>query len=248
VPVGGTVGLGGAGGIASGGSPAAGGVPVAATGGSPPSGASGVGGMGADRCDPDTERCSSNTPQRCDASGGWTDKSAQCSSPSTICKFAPPNTSCVSNPPYYVGESAALTTNSALAANYLFAMPLVISAKTRLLDLGMIGRTSSSAFVTMALYTDVAGQPGALVQTTTEKQLAVGQVITTPINALTVSAGTYWLAAIFNANANSYEVASPGTSYRYVSGAYPTFPANFPTSTLVSNTMVNFYARVQDQP
>ncbi len=199
-------------------------------------------------CDPDTERCSSNTPQRCNASGVWADKSAQCSSPSTICKFAPPNTSCVSNPPYYVGESAALTMNSALAANYLFAMPLVISAKTRFLDLGLIGRTSSSAFVTMALYTDVAGQPGALLQSTTEKQLAVGQVVTTPISALTVSAGTYWLVAIFNANANSYEVASGGASYRYVSGAYATFPANFPASTLVSNTKLNFYARVQDQP
>lgn len=70
----------------------------------------------------------------------------------------------------------------------------------------------------------------------------------TPINALTVSAGTYWLAATFNANANSYEVASPGTSYRYVSGAYPTFPTNFPASSLVSNTNLNFYARAQDQP
>jgi hypothetical protein len=86
-----------------------------------------------------------------------------------------------------------------------------------------------------------------LIGSSTEKQVAPGQVIMTPISALIQQAGNYWLVAIFNANATSYE-SSSGPGYRYVTGTYATFPSTYPAgSTLVTGSQ-NFYVRVQDQP
>jgi hypothetical protein len=116
------------------------------------------------------------------------------------------------------------------------------------LDFGIVGRTANGAFVTMALYTNSNNQPGTLIASSTEKQMATGQVIMSPISALIAQAGSYWLVAIFSANATSYEQASVGASYRYASGTYASFPATFPASTLVNGTLENLYVRVQDQP
>jgi hypothetical protein len=199
-------------------------------------------------CDPEEERCSSNTPQECSDTGAWGNKSAQCASPDNICKVVSSVASCVANPPYYVGEETPLGTNAVLAAGFLFAVPITFDFKTRVLDFGMVGRTANGAFVTMALYTNNGGVPGTLIGSSTEKQIAVGQNNMSPVSALIQQPGNYWLVGIFSANATSYEQASAGAVYRYASGSYATFPATFPASTQVSGTLENFYVRVQDQP
>jgi hypothetical protein len=157
--------------------------------------------------------------------------------------------SCVPNPAYYVGKETALSTNTTLATGYLYAMQVTFMAKTRVLELGVVGRTNNGAFVTMALYADNAGAPGGLLGTGTEKQMGPGQIGSAPVSALIEPAGKYWVVATFSANATSYEAA--GGSYFYHSGAYATFPATFPAVTVMANQVSNqenFYLKLQDQP
>jgi hypothetical protein len=208
-----------------------------------------VSGACSGNCDPEEERCNNNTPQLCSDTGAWGDKSAQCSSPSMLCKVVGDSASCASNPPYYLGAETALSTNATLAKGFLFAVPVKFAAKARALELGIVGRSDTGAFVTMALYKDNAGAPGMLLGTTTEKAVTAGQLAMSPVSALIQPAGDYWLVASFSANATSYESAKAGAKYRYVSGTYATFPATFPAgSTLVSDVQENFFVKLQDQP
>jgi hypothetical protein len=133
----------------------------------------------------------------------------------------------------------------------MLAVPVEFPSKTRVLNFGIIGRGAGNpaAFVKMALYTDSGSAPGARVGFSDEVAMSAATLSLSPVVALTVNPGSYWLVAIFSQLAPTWEEASASASLHYANQAYNTaFPATFPASTLVAGTKQNFFVYVQDQP
>jgi hypothetical protein len=183
--------------------------------------------------------------------GSWADKVAMCAAPDFICKLSANSAACVANPPYYVGESTALPSTGSAAKDFLFAVPIALSSKTRVLHFGIVGRGpgAPAAFVKMALYSDVSAAPAALLGYSDEVAMSASTLSLSPIVALNVNPGNYWLVAIFSQLAPTWEAALTSATSRYAAQPYATaFPGAFPASTLVTGTKENFFVYTQDQP
>lgn len=95
------------------------------------------------------------------------------------------------------GYEGEFTTESEFNDNYLLGTRVNIAQDITVTNLGIVSRQAGT-HVKMALYTDVAGSPNALVVSSQPATVIEGrQAINVPATAIT--AGDYWVMAVFDA-------------------------------------------------
>lgn len=134
------------------------------------------------------------------------------------------------------GNATLKTTNAAGQNGYLFAF------KHSLTEAGKIDSISlyvlvAAGNIRLAIYSDSAGSPGALLCQTASQTAVEGWNTLIPTTLPTLAAGTYWLA---------FQVSSATLQIRYQAGAanqrayrtftYNAFPDPFGTPTLDAYT------------
>lgn len=143
------------------------------------------------------------------------------------------------------GNSTEFSSASNHLANYLLGSAVVVPAGGTLTHLALISK-SSGQMVKMALYTDVNGNPGSLVAASAAATLVVG-VNEFAVTSTALSAGTYWIMAVYNVDASIGIRFGVGTDVvKYISFAFGgAIPSTFPTPTVYSGQGFNYYIRVQ---
>ena len=97
----------------------------------------------------------------------------------------------------------------------------------------------------MALYTDASGSPGTLVTQTASSTLVSGLNVL-PASSATITAGNYWIMAVYDATVLGYRDVDSVT-IKYVTLSYSSpLPTTFPTP--VSYTGSSFAYAVAFSP
>jgi hypothetical protein len=140
----------------------------------------------------------------------------------------------------YYGWPEELAGSSGHSPDYLLGVPLTVESGL-LRALAVIGKEAGPSFK-LALYTDSAGAPGALVASTAARALEVGRN-EVPVDPVVLSAGTYWIMGIYQSLAHIGYAGSGSEPVKYVSlpfgDALPsTFPSIHNTS---SGSTYNYY-------
>lgn len=200
------------------------------------------------QCAPGTHHCYNADPisrvEDCVA-GTWT-PSTSCSVPTQICS----GSACVANNPYPVGNSTKLSDSDAESTGTLLGFQINLTSKVDVLKFGMWGR-GPGAFVKLALYRDNGGVPGGLVGYSVLGAVQSGAVELDPAASLTVAAGTYWLMATFDSNAQTWWKTSGGPDAWYMSHVFSdNLPNTFDTTngTKFSGYTYNYYVTVRARP
>jgi hypothetical protein len=146
---------------------------------------------------------------------------------------------------YYEGYDTAFTTDSTVATGYLWAESVTISAADDLYTMGTIARSTNTASVALALYTDSGSAPGTLVGYTdaiTPTAAAEADITAAPV-ALT--AGTYWMVWKTSANFRGYYTTTGCAAVvtKYVAYSYASaFPTTWPSgASSLTGQCNNFY-------
>lgn len=113
------------------------------------------------------------------------------------------------------GNPDDLLDGSSSSPGFLLGNALIIETDAWVTHLSLIGRQAGPR-VKMGLYTDVGGNPAALVVASDATSLVVGaQEI--PVEATHVAAGTYWLLALFNTQASvAFDSTDDSSTTKYV--------------------------------
>lgn len=114
------------------------------------------------------------------------------------------------------GNPDDLLESSTHAPGFLLGNALTIETDAWVTHLSLIGRYAGPR-VKMGLYTDVGGDPAALVVASDATSLVVGaQEI--PVEATHVAVGTYWLLALFDTVASvAFDSTAESSTVKYVS-------------------------------
>lgn len=138
-----------------------------------------------------------------------------------------------------IGNPMQGTSSNPISNNYLLGLSIAVPADGHLKKVGLIMSGAVSAQV--AIYTDNAGNPGALVASIPGTALVAGVneiPLSTPV-ALT--AGTYWFMVNYNA-VGSPTSGTTSVTCKYISLAYGTAPPNpFPAPSTTTFNNVNYY-------
>lgn len=140
----------------------------------------------------------------------------------------------------------AATTTGKVAPNFLSAIPVTLQAGT-VMRLGLLAK-SAGAQVKLGLYADAGGVPGALVAGTSAAAVPSGR-LELPVTPAAISAGTYWMAGLYDADADisqSSGSSPPQVGFKYTAltfasqlpSTFPASPSNFTAGPL------NYYAVV----
>lgn len=157
-----------------------------------------VDGACAGKCRPDAKRCSIDMPQRCDSTGAWQDAAAACGR--GLCSDG----DCLATSDYGFTTGTA---ESAAPSDSLVAVRVELPAGM-LIGLGLITTQTSGQDLIVGLYTDAAGGPSKLVQSSESFTVAKG-VNEASVTDTTIAAGTYW---IVEASSGTTHFASTGES------------------------------------
>jgi hypothetical protein len=123
-----------------------------------------------------------------------------------------------------VGETAQLPNLSSLLPNYLEGQSITLAAPGRLRKVGLFAAGTSE--VVVGLYSDVAGEPTALLTSVTGLLKAGVNELVVP--EVTLPAGTYWFMSNYRASAPTYRSAAM-RPLKYVSRTFSTvLPATYP--------------------
>lgn len=194
-------------------------------------------------CAPAALGCNGMQPQVCSDAGQWQNQGSACTT-NQLCRDG----QCVNNPPYVEGYFSPLSNESQLGASILYAMAFEIDAPARVLGVGVRTRTPwLSSRGIMGIYENSNSSPGRLIATTSEfvlqdtsRDVAFAGAVVLP------QAGTYWVAATFNATIDSWhDTGEPGSSAFY-STPYAPLPMSFPNSSFSSSVLRNFFVRLQN--
>ena len=141
------------------------------------------------------------------------------------------------------GYATDLGSSSSHQPDYLLGSQLVVTAPGTLTHFGVFSK-SSGALVKLALYTDVAGNPGTLVASVGPFTLANG-VNEIPATA-TLQAGTYWIMGIYNISASIGISFANSDVVKYIALPFASaLPATFPSPIVYAGQRFNYYIRVQ---
>jgi hypothetical protein len=164
------------------------------------------------------------------------------------CKPCPGGTSCSGGQCIALfGYSTEFNCNSGfagLAGKIIFAQQISISSPVTITALGVFGNKPATGLQgAMALYNNSGGGPGTLVTYTNATPIVSGDNRIPVGLATAVSAGTYWIAAEFSANASICGDTSTSNTVEYVSVSFPSPPNPFGSNpTVLSMEDLNFYA------
>lgn len=134
-------------------------------------------------------------------------------------------------PPFTIGETNILPTNSNSSANNLTAQQTTLSQTATLQSLSVYV-TNSSGNVRLGVYdaTGPSGGPGARKAETNQMTPVAGWNTGSVITPVTLSPGTYWLAFLPSSNGLHFVRDATTGSNRFYSFAYGPMPATFSTT------------------
>jgi hypothetical protein len=185
------------------------------------------------------------TRQYCSPTGTWTDFSPACSG-ANLCS----NGSCVLGPEETLGNPTQFSSCSSGYQNNMLANRIEITCRSTLLRLGTKFSTAAGS-VRFAVYTDVAGAPGAALGGTGSVSAATGEAAL--VSNVTLTPGFYWIAMNFDSASAcpSENAQAPADSLRYgpfnfSNSAFP--PSTFPTGGASLPTLFNLYAVIRRNP
>jgi hypothetical protein len=141
------------------------------------------------------------------------------------------------------GYPTPYASNASASPNYMFAVPFTVSSKTELTHLSQLYKIATGSInAKMALYTDVAGNPGSLLAQTGVFNTSAAQNYEVPIvgSQIQLQPGTYWIASVYETSGSTWGLTtSGGPGMRY---ALMTFSGAFPTTFVVGGTYIGYGA------
>ncbi|MES2128569.1 MAG: PEP-CTERM sorting domain-containing protein [Pseudomonadota bacterium] len=141
------------------------------------------------------------------------------------------------------GNTTPFIDNSNHSPHYLLGSQVSVGQAITLADAGIDFRSTGYGG-NFGIYSDVGGLPGQLIsQTGFFSVTSVGDTQIAFQNHATISAGNYWLMAVFNAPASvgiSPNNNISSIAYRYL-GAISNLPVNFGTAQQYDGQEFNFY-------
>lgn len=111
---------------------------------------------------------------------------------------------------WYGPAGCTVSFGSSAAADFLYAIPLIVPFACTITDLGIyVGTGAGSTNVKLALYNSIAGVPSALLSTVAAQPTATSATAVSGALAAAqaVSAGLYWAAALFNGTPGVAQIA-----------------------------------------
>lgn len=140
-------------------------------------------------------------------------------------------------------QSSTGFTNAAdpIYKGYLLGIKFTLTTPGILTSLNLIGR-NTSANVKMALYEDVSGKPGDLVDSTSIGIVKSG-VLSLPVTQQILPAGDYWIMAIYSANGgHTYSKTEAGNKIYYKTMDFgATIPSNASDFTAYQNSTFTYF-------
>jgi len=165
------------------------------------------------------------------------------------CVGAFPGSACAT--PQALGYYTDLTGASSKTSGFLSGQSISVTATSTLRAFGLITRQTGTN-VSLGLYTDVGGNPSALVASAQYGALVVAGRVELPGvaaagSSLTLAPGTYWIMVMYD-NTTSVAAAPSGgatTSRRVLSAGWGDLPTTL-TGTITPQTSVatNYYVLV----
>lgn len=149
-----------------------------------------------------------------------------CGTCGTVCSGFCAQSYCIS---YIVGRTWPLNGgNASFGPNYLLGTQIALPAGKVFALTDVVQAVDAGKHVKMALYTDASGSPGTLVTQTASSTLVSGLNVL-PVTTATITAGNYWIMAVYDATVLGYKDVDSVT-IKYVSLSYTSpLPATFPT-------------------
>ncbi len=155
------------------------------------------------------------------------------------------NGSCQVVTTYKVGDYTAYATQGSFTANYLLGEKVVLAQAATLEEFGLISK-ASGMHVTMALYTDKNGTPNALVASTVSSVVAATDQQFAPSTQAALSAGTYWMMAVYDTLGGPGDDGASTNTIDYISFTYGSaLPTTFPAATSYAGQDFNYYLVVE---
>jgi hypothetical protein len=186
--------------------------------------------------------CSANSLITCSKDANLCFQAVTATCGAQFCTGSFPASACVS--PQALGFSSDLGGMSKHSANQLLGVPVTVTGTVTLRHFGLIVRTGSQ--VTMALYkADATGAPSTLVASVVGQTLVVGSneypVITQP----TLTAGTYWIMAVFDVDMQVAHDTTPNEPTRFIAQTFSNpLPGTLATTNVYTGTNMDFYILV----
>ncbi len=147
---------------------------------------------------------------------------------------------------YDVGYYTSAAGPGSAGASYLLGPSITVSSATTVYRLGAWLGTAGNG-IRMALYTNSGSAPGTLVAYTDTATTALGANeldLTTPV---TISAGTYWVMAVYSATTYIYYGSSSTATIKYKAASYASTPtSSFGTASSYTGYPPAYYLVVAD--
>jgi hypothetical protein len=129
-----------------------------------------------------------------------------------------------------------------LASNILIGQLVTITNPITLTGFGLFGNQPAGGLQgVMALYSNVGGAPSALVALTAPTAIVDGNNVLPVLAPGAVAAGTYWIAAAYNATASICTATSSTNPLDFVNIAFPNLPNNFGAAGSDGTAILNYY-------
>lgn len=208
-------------------------------------------------CVPGLESCEDDTPSSCNDQGSYDALGPQCSSPNFICELDAGDASCVSNPPYNVGEDMQFGGTGTLANNWLVGNWVDIADDVVVVNIGLIAYGHTAACkIRLAIYDTSGGEPNMRRAYTAQfdQPTSTTTITQAPYTQTVLSAGRYWIMAHYtqcSAAPNVYRFDDNSQpDLRYVVSATDPPPSTFPGAGVgsIATYGVNHYLQVQKVP
>jgi hypothetical protein len=195
-------------------------------------------------CVPGNYYCVDNALHRCSADGAL-GAGTLCDS-NQICRDG----RCLANDPYPVGYSSQLGMSDLSPGDTLYLTRVTLPRNASLRKFGMRGESGTVRF---GLYDEGNDRPRNLVaqSDSVNIQSSMGGLVTegNPQTTVQLSAGNYWIGAVYTATVTDYRGPMQGETIYYASQAFGSaLPASISNVTGVPNTVKNYYLMVQDVP
>jgi hypothetical protein len=135
-----------------------------------------------------------------------------------------------------------------LPGTYIYAIQFSVSAPTTASRLGMFAKTSGHS-VRMGIYSNASNNlPQTLQSQTATFATASSGAIEAPLAAPVTLNGTYWIAAISDADISMAVATSGSFVFNNNSMTWPALPNAFPSGEVTNNTETpDFYVVLQAQ-
>lgn len=144
------------------------------------------------------------------------------------------------------GHYTEFSAGSAHQSNFLLGSRITVPTASMLTHLCLIAKAAGPQ-VKIGLYSDIDGNPGALIASTLANTLSVGRM-EIPVTEVALPPGDYWFMAVYNATASigiDY-YAGPEAVYKFVEHTFSdALPTTFPAPMQHAGQDYNYYLKAR---